>query len=132
MAQQLKRYFVGFSTQNSDQTGVRQFYDIDLINADLMASFQTRVGERVMRPDYGCHLWDYLMEPLTPGMIDTITSEAMRICQLDSRLIVNDVQVTEIDGGFIVSITLTYQPWNVIGTFTATFERSDAQYYGLT
>lgn len=132
MAQQLKRYFVGFSTQNSDQTGVRQYYDIDLINVDLMASFQTRVGERVMRPDFGCHLWDYLMEPLTPGMRDTITSEAVRVCQLDSRLIVNDVQVTEIAGGFIVNITLTYLPWNVISTFTANFERSDAQYYGLT
>lgn len=126
---QLKRYFIGFSTQNSAITGVRTLYDIDLINNDLMTAFQTRVGERVMRPDYGCKLWDYLMEPLTPALRDAIYSEALRICNLDQRTVVQNAQLFELGQGFRIEIQLLYLPWRVINTFTATFERDEQTYF---
>jgi phage baseplate assembly protein W len=126
----LKRFFVGFSTQNSAKTGIRTLYDIDLINVDLMSAFQTRVGERVMRPDYGCKLWDYLMEPLTDVLRTDIIAEVIRICQLDSRCVVIDTQVFEQDQGFKVSMTLQYLPWLVIDTFIITFNQSDLTYFG--
>ena len=128
-----QRFFFGFSTQNAVKTGVSTLYDVDLINADLMAAFQTRVGERVMRPDYGCKLWDYLMEPFTAALSDQIVKEAIRICELDTRLIIYNVQVFESQGeqsGFRIEITLSYQPWNVIDVFTANFEKDDNIYYG--
>jgi hypothetical protein len=121
----LTRYFVGFSTQNSVQSGVRTLYDIDLINIDLMTAFQTRIGERVMRPDYGCKLWDYVMEPLTPNSRDDIVQEVIRICALDSRLVLQDVAVTPQDAGFTVAVLLQYLPWRVSATFTATFEQQE-------
>jgi phage baseplate assembly protein W len=126
----LQRYFFGFSTQNSAKTGVRQLYDIDLINVDLMTAFQTRIGERVMRPDYGCKLWDYLMEPFTSAMSDQIVSEAVRVCSLDSRLVVLNIQAFQQTYGFRIEITLEYLPWRVVDTFSVTFEQSDLQYYG--
>jgi phage baseplate assembly protein W len=128
----LKRYFVGFSTQNSAKTGVRTLYDVDLINIDLMTAFQTRVGERVMRPDYGCRLWDYLMEPLTDVLRQKIIAEAIRICELDSRLIIKNVQVFEYNQGFRIAIDLVYLPWNVMDTFFATFRQEDQAYFGST
>ena len=84
--QTLQRYFVGFSTRNSAQTGVRTFYDINLVNIDLMTAFQTRIGERVMRPDWGCALWDYVMEQLTATMRDKIVTECERICGLNTHV----------------------------------------------
>lgn len=125
----LTRYFVGYSTQTSLTTGVRTLYDIPLINVDLMNAFNTRVGERVMRPDYGCKLWDYLMEPLTTIMHAAIIAEVQRICDLDSRLITQSVDVTAVDQGFSIAVVLVYLPWNVIGTFTASFENADAVYF---
>lgn len=127
-----KRYFVGFSTRNSARTGVRTLYDIQLINVDLMTSFMTRVGERVMRPDWGCKLWDYLMEPFTTMMQNNIITESLRICSLDSRvLVVNDtVQIFQLDSGFRIEINLQYLPWNVIGTFYASFIQDELTYYG--
>jgi len=127
----LQRYFVGFSTQNSAETGNRTIYDIDLINTDLMTSFQTRVGERVSRPDWGCKLWDYLMEPMTPVMRENIISEAVRICGLDTRTELVNVQVLEVDQGFRIAIDLWYLPWRVKGTFTATFQREEQVYFGM-
>jgi len=126
----LQRYFIGFSTQTSAETGNRTLYDIDLINADLMTSFQTRVGERLMRPDWGCRLWQYLFEPLTPVMREAIIAEATRICNLDSRTIMVNTQVYEQDQGFRISIDLLYLPWRVAGTFTATFQREEQLYFG--
>jgi len=125
----LKRYFIGFSTQDSATTGVRTLYDIALVNVDLMTAFQTRVGERVMRPDYGCKLWDYLMEPLTANMRQQIIDEAIRICSLDQRLVMDTVQVFEFEQGFRIEITLQYLPWRVIDTFSVTFERDEKTYF---
>jgi phage baseplate assembly protein W len=129
MAPQLKRYFIGFNTQDSATTGVRTLYDVELVNRDLMTAFQTRVGERVMRPDYGCKLWDYLMEPLIPTMRQQIIDEAIRICSLDSRLVMKTIQVFELDQGFRIEVTLEYLPWRVIDTFTASFERDEQTYF---
>lgn len=126
---QLQRYFIGFSTQNSATTGVRTLYDIALVNVDLMTAFMTRVGERVMRPDYGCKLWDYVMEPLTPSLREDIIREAIRICNLDTRLVMDAVQVYELDHGFRIDIRLMYLPWRVIDTFTATFQSNEQVYF---
>ena len=124
-----QRYFVGFSTQNSALTGVRSLYDIDLINVDLLNAFNTRVGERVMRPDYGCALWDYLMEPMNPVLNDKIVREAIRICNLDSRLVQQSVNVIQADNGFTIVIVLKYLPWQVIATFTTSFETANQSYF---
>jgi phage baseplate assembly protein W len=129
MAQQLRRYFVGFSTQDSAKTGVRTVYDLDLVNVDLMASFMTRVGERVQRPDWGCRLWDYVMEPLTAVLRDQIIDEVVRIVNLDSRTELQDVQIYELDAGFCIQATLLYLPWRVIDTFSVTFEQDDQIYF---
>lgn len=130
----LKRYFYGFSTQNSAGNGVRTLYDIDLINQDLMNAFYTRVGERVMRPDYGCKLWDYVMEPLTAALHDAIVAEVARICALDARVVTQSINVTQDSSGqgFTIAPVLLYLPWNVVATFTATFMSNDVAYFGST
>jgi phage baseplate assembly protein W len=126
---QLTRYFLGYSTLYSNITGVRSLYDIDLINIDLMTSFNTRVGERVMRPDYGCKLWDMLFEPMTPILAGAIIAEATRICNLDARVVPQTITPLQIDKGFRIEATLLYLPWNVIATFSANFELSETTYF---
>lgn len=126
-----KRYFFGFSTQNSSLTGIRTLYDVDLINVDLMTSFMTRVGERVMRPDWGCKLWDYLMEPWTATLSQDIINETNRICSLDSRLVIINCQVFPQQFGFQINMTLQYLPLLVIRTFTVTFNQSEDIYFGF-
>lgn len=127
----MKRYFVGYSTQNVTTPGATTLYDIQLINIDLMTAFMTRVGERIMRPDWGCKLWNYLMEPWTTTLNDMIIAEVLRICSLDTRLsVVNEVvQIFPATYGFSIAMTLLYQPWLVAATFTANFEQNDMIYY---
>jgi phage baseplate assembly protein W len=127
-----KRYFVGFSTQNSAKTHVTTLYDIDLINVDLMTAFQTRVGERLMRPDYGCLLWNYLMEPWTTELSNDIIAEVNRICGLDSRVVIVTSQVYQQNFGFQINMTLQYLPWLVIQSFTVNFENNETIYFDST
>lgn len=127
MAQvQQSRLFRGFNTIDAAATHNFVLYDIDLVNRDLSNAFQTRVGERVMRPNYGCKIWDYLLEQFTDSLRDQIVSEALRICELDTRLAVIDTQVSEYEQGIRVQITLEYRPFAVIQTFTADFENRQA------
>jgi phage baseplate assembly protein W len=120
--------FKGFSTAGESLTKDWTYYDIELIKRDLMNHFNTRVGERVMRPDFGCKIWDYMMEPLTTGIRDLIVAETMRICEMDSRVSVNDVQVFQMGSGIRVEMTLNYDPFSVSETFYVDFDaRQDAE-----
>lgn len=52
----------------------------------------TAPGERVMRPQFGCRIWDLMFEPVTPNLLGLI-SEAVReaLAQWEPRIEVDDV-----------------------------------------
>ena len=54
--------FRGFSTVDNIRAPY-SLYDDDLVKRDLLNEFQTRKGERLMRPDFGSIIHDLLMEP---------------------------------------------------------------------
>jgi phage baseplate assembly protein W len=96
-------------------------YDIELIKIDLLNHFNTRVGERVMRPDYGNKIWDYLMEPNIEGNRKLIYNEALRICESDSRVEVQDIQLFYQGNGIRITCQLLYKPFNVVDSFYIDF-----------
>ena len=55
----------------------------------------TAKGERVMRPDFGCGLYDLVFEPITPATLGRI-SRIVRsdLLRFEPRIEVTDVQVT--------------------------------------
>lgn len=116
------KVFRGFSSINADRTGESTLFDIALINRDLLNHFNTRIGERVMRPEWGCLLWDFHFESLTSLLRDQIIAEVVRICEADSRLAVLDTQVFDYQNGIRVEMTLDYRPFNVVNSFTLDFE----------
>jgi phage baseplate assembly protein W len=123
---QQSRVFTGFSTANATTTLQFSHYDIDLINIDLSNHFGTHIGDRVMRPNFGCAIWDYLLEPFTPDVQNLIVEEATRVCAFDSRVQILDVQVATFEQGIRVGILLNYLPFNVVQTFTFDFEQRQA------
>lgn len=122
-----KRYFKGFSSRNFSKTRNATLYDVELVKRDLMNHFMTRVGERVMRPDWGCMIWDWVMEPLTAGLRDNIVKEVQRICDAQyGRVVTLGVDVSQSDYGITVAMTLQYKPEDVIETFAINFENRTA------
>ena len=62
--------FKGFSTVDKIRAPYSLF-DQELIKRDLLNEFQTRRGERLMKPNFGSIIHDLLMEPE-----DTITDDS--------------------------------------------------------
>ena len=71
----------------------------------------TAPGERLMRPQFGCRIWDLMFEPVTPNLLGLI-SQAVRdaLAQWEPRIEVDDVRPTQ-DGedSGLVHIQITYR-----------------------
>ncbi|MCV2395217.1 GPW/gp25 family protein [Actinotalea sp. M2MS4P-6] len=71
----------------------------------------TAPGERLMRPQFGCRIWDLLFEPVTPNLLGLI-SQAVRdaLAQWEPRVEVEDVRpVQDNDDSALVRIAIRYR-----------------------
>jgi len=71
----------------------------------------TAPGERLMRPEFGCRIWDLLFEPVTPNLIGLI-SQAVRdaLAQWEPRVVVDDVRpVPDPDDPALIRIMIDYR-----------------------
>ena len=77
--------FRGFSTVDR----IRAPYTLegrDLVKRDLLNTFYTKKGERVMRPEYGSIIWDILMNPDDTVTEKEIREDVLRIIDGDPRV----------------------------------------------
>jgi len=114
---------VGYSSTSPTNT----LYDLELAKTDLMNHFMTRRGERVMAPQFGSVIWDFLFDQLTPDVISIIQDDAVTILRTDPRFEVNSVNVTEVEHGIYLEIDAYYIPQNVNTTLAVTFDNNAAQ-----
>lgn len=116
--------YVGFSTSPSAAVRRRNWklYDNDLIRRDLLLHFNTRVGDRIGRPNWGCKVWDYLMEQKTADTVDLIRESAEEVIDSDTRVSRTSVEVYEYDHGVIIACTLTNKVSGDAIKFKATFD----------
>ena len=47
------------------------------VKSNFLNLIQTRLGERVAQPEFGCGIWEYLFEPLTPETIQGMQSSVV-------------------------------------------------------
>jgi phage baseplate assembly protein W len=117
------KVFYGFSTLDTNSKQ-QAFADVALIERDLYNHFNTLPGERVMMPTYGCNIWNLLFEPFDEATVQAVIAEATRVVQTDTRVVLQNIQVTEFSQGIMVQITLLYQPYGVINTFSVEFDQN--------
>ena len=116
------KVFYGFSTLDTNSKQ-QSFADIALIQRDLYNHFNTLPGERVMMPTYGCNIWNMLFEPFDDATVQAVIAEATRVIHTDSRVVLENMQVTEFAQGIMVQMTVVYQPYGVIDTFSVQFDQ---------
>jgi phage baseplate assembly protein W len=71
----------------------------------------TAPGERVMRPQFGCRIWELLFEPVTPNLLGLV-AEAVRdaIAQWEPRVEVEEVHpAADQNDGALVRINVVYR-----------------------
>lgn len=83
--------------------------------ADLDRSIElvlmTAPGERLMRPQFGCRIWDLLFEPVTANLLGQIAVTVRQaVAQWEPRVEVDDVTpVPDEDNPALVRIGITYR-----------------------
>lgn len=74
--------------------------NLDLVKSNLSSLIRTERGERFMRPDYGCNLRKFLMEPLDEVTFSLIKEEVVTsIRRYLSTVSVGKIQVFETRSG---------------------------------
>ncbi|MBS1596992.1 MAG: GPW/gp25 family protein [Bacteroidetes bacterium] len=97
-----------------NQTGqVEMVSDVDDINQSLDILLSTSLGERVMQPDYGCNLNDYMFESLNNSLIGIIKHHVENaILFYEPRIVAQNVDVTAADSSDLIegkfTITVEY------------------------
>src|SRR5260221_10093309 len=91
--------------------GVDMVSDVEDINHSLQILLSTSLGERVLQPDYGCNLNDYMFESLSSDLIGTIKHHVENsILFYEPRIVAEKVEVTSADsfdlfeGKFTISV----------------------------
>jgi hypothetical protein len=81
------------------------------IDRSIMMVLMTAPGERVMRPTFGCTIWDLLFEPITPNLLGLIARAVYEaLGQWEPRIEVEHVEPSaapETDG--LVRVSISYR-----------------------
>ena len=95
-----------------DHTGSIKLTDeVEDLDRSIRMVLLTAPGERLMRPDFGCRIWDLLFEPVTGNLLGLI-AEAVRdaLARWEPRIVVDDVQsVIDADDSALIRITISYR-----------------------
>ena len=99
--------YKGYSSVGRYFTG-SEVTDSVLVRADLMNHFNTRVGERLMHPDYGCLIWNFLFDPFTDEIKTNVIENMQEIIGLDPRVVLRNINVSEYEHGLSVELDLVF------------------------
>jgi phage baseplate assembly protein W len=80
-----------------DHTGALRVTDgVQDLDRSICVVLSTAPGERVMRPQFGCRIWELLFEPVTPTLYGLMT-QAVRdaLAQWEPRITVEAVDVEQ-------------------------------------
>lgn len=95
-----------------DHTGsLRLTRGAEDLDRSIRVVLLTAPGERLMRPQFGCRIWDLLFEPVTANLLGLI-AEAVRdaLAQWEPRVEVEAVEpVQDGDDPGLVRIRITYR-----------------------
>ena len=83
----------------------------DDIGASIRMAIATAPGERVMRPQFGCRIWDLMFEPINANTLG-LMAEAVRdaVSQWEPRVILEECEVhPDPDNPARVAIDLAYR-----------------------
>ena len=114
--------YKGFSTFNRNKKF--RVSDFELIKQDLYNHFQIRKGEKLMQPNFGSLVWNFLFEPLTEQTKTAITEDVKSVVGYDPRTKVSNVIVTQFEHGIQIEIELLYVTENLTDLVRFTFDNN--------
>ncbi len=120
-------------TFNNATGTVEMVSDEEDIRQSLHILLSTSQGERVMQPDYGCNLNDYIFDGLNSTTIGYIKERvANSILYYEPRIVVERIEVTNagsvdnLEGRFLIDLTYTIPGTNSRFNYVYDFYKNEA------
>lgn len=117
------QFYKGYSSVNPANP-TSKLFDLDLIKQNIINTFNTRLGERVMNPTFGSIIWDAIMEPMTPALRDALNKDIHRICNSDPRAVATQIRLTEVQSGYIIEVTMKLKGSDVSSDMILNFDQT--------
>lgn len=113
----------GFSSVGVKSVDTRAF-NANLVKRDLLNHFETKLGDRRGRPDFGSIIHDLLFDIMDPRTENLVIADAQRILSEDPRVEPLEVGVSlDIDRNSItLNISLLLVEFNMVENFRVIFE----------
>lgn len=126
MAKTLRGTNIGFSTFGKRRPPFT-LENLELAKQDLLYSFHTQRGERVMRPDFGTIIFDLLFEPFDEETKAAVVEDAMDLIDEDPRFTMVSIDVRELEHTLRLDIQLNYVPLDVVSTLQIEYDRRNLE-----
>lgn len=117
-------------TFNRDTATVEMVSDEEDIAQSLEIILSTRPAERIMQPDFGCELSEFLFEEISQGLITGIRGTISdALLSHEPRIDVDDINIdeSEEEGLLLISITYTVRTTNSRFNLVYPFYINEAQ-----
>lgn len=98
--------------------------DNELVKRDLLNTFYTKKGERVMRPNYGSIIWDLLMNPEDSLTNSEIIEDIKKIIDADPRVEYVDATIFTLEYAIRIEVVLKMLPFNNVDTLYLEYTRN--------
>ena len=80
------------------------------------------MGERVMNPDFGCVIWNYIFDPFTDEVRYSVMENLQDIIKSDPRVVLRSIDIAEYEHGLQVELTLAYVDADVTEDMVVNFD----------
>lgn len=121
-----REQYVGFSTFDRDEPPYR-LVDIELVKRDLLNVFGTRLGERVMRPNFGTSIFDLLFDPFDEETKSLVIEDAIRIIGEDPRVSLISIDAKELEHVLRVEVQIRFTPQDVVDNLYIEYDRRNKE-----
>lgn len=119
-------YFVGFNTVDQPNPPY-SLTNIDIVKRDINNEFATPLGSRVMLPNFGTRIPEYLFDPFDEYTKNLITEDAVRVVQNDPRVSLVQIDVYEEEQALTIVMVLLFKPESITDSMFVTFSLKDQE-----
>jgi len=123
-----KPYFIGFNTVGQPNPPYT-LTDVTLVKRDITNQFNTPMGSRVMLPNFGSNIQNYVFEPFDDTTKNLIVQDATNVVQSDPRVQLVSIDVFQSGQALTVAMVLLFQPQAITDSLFVSFSTTDAQTY---
>ena len=121
-----KPYFVGFNTVNQPNPPY-SLTNVELIKRDINNQFATPMGSRVMLPNFGTRIYEYLFDPFDEYTKNAIIEDAVRVVQSEPRVELVSIDVYQQDQALNIIMILLFKPESITDNMFVTFSLQDKE-----